>query len=264
MTAPDNAAASPPSATKVQPGQVIGGVQQILAGADELVRNHDVVGTLTRLLQLSCEAVGAASAGLLVRRLGHDDLELLATTNHAAGELELNQLQAQQGPCIDTAYRGTAVHVADLDQLRERWPDLVGPFRAAGYHAARATPMVWRPDTIGALNVFWADPHPADPEEDTVLQTFAHLATLALTGAHEMTPTKLVERTRTALDERIVIEQAKGALCYQHGIDTDQAMALLQRLAAADGRSVTSLARTVIASAQQQLPTAPIEGTGRS
>jgi AmiR/NasT family two-component response regulator len=58
---------------------------------------------------------------------------------------------------------------------------------------------------------------------------------------------------RTALESRIVIEQAKGALSVRHGLDPDDAFALLRRHARNHRRDIHMLAAEVVQN-QGRLP----------
>jgi len=52
---------------------------------------------------------------------------------------------------------------------------------------------------------------------------------------------------RTALESRVVIEQAKGVLAERHLLPPDQAFDILRRAARADGRRLHELAEEVLA-----------------
>ena len=56
-----------------------------------------------------------------------------------------------------------------------------------------------------------------------------------------------VEQLQTALDSRIVIEQAKGVLAERHGVSVDVAFDALRRGSRAEGRKIHDLAREVVA-----------------
>src|ERR1700712_1126173 len=125
--------------------------------AAALVQPHDVVGTAIRLLQAATETSGAVAAGLIMRRLGQDRLQLLAATSHRAEELEVYQAQQEQGPCFDAVNTGKTVRADTSDEITDRWPITATAFDRAGYCAVQAVPLRWHDDVIGALNLFWTD-----------------------------------------------------------------------------------------------------------
>jgi AmiR/NasT family two-component response regulator len=56
----------------------------------------------------------------------------------------------------------------------------------------------------------------------------------------------LNEQLQTALNSRVIIEQAKGKLAERLGVDTDQAFTLLRDRARASNRRLSDLARAFI------------------
>ena len=79
-----------------------------------------------------------------------------------------------------------------------------------------------------------------------------HPYTLLAVDGDPNDPTRfLLERTiqlQTALDTRIVIEQAKGILAERYGLDVADAFELLRTSARSSGRKIHDLARAVVSS----------------
>ncbi|MGC8054914.1 GAF domain-containing protein, partial [Salmonella enterica] len=70
-----------------------------------------------------------------------NQLRLLAATTEQARELELFQLQADEGPCVECYASGRPVSVADLTVTAERWPRFVPAALDAGFASVHAVPM---------------------------------------------------------------------------------------------------------------------------
>ena len=220
-------------------------IQAVAAAAAVLVRPHDVLGATIRLLVAAADSVGAAAAGLIMRRLGQDRLQLLAATSHRAEELELYQAQHGQGPCFDTVETGRPVTAVGAQEINDRWPAMASGFERAGFVAVQTYPLRWHDDTIGALNLFWATG--GAPNADSQLGgVFADLATLTIIHSDQVTTTDVLTRTRSALDERTVIEQAKGVLADQHDLSMDGAYQALLDLAAERGQQIGDVAAAVV------------------
>jgi hypothetical protein len=49
-------------------------------------------------------------------------LQLMAATSEKIHDLELFQLQADQGPCLDCYATGQSISVADMQTEAARWP----------------------------------------------------------------------------------------------------------------------------------------------
>jgi hypothetical protein len=73
----------------------------------------------------------------------------------------------------------------------------------------------------------------------------------------------LNEQLQTALNSRVIIEQAKGKLAERLGVDMDQAFTLLRDRAQASNRRLSDLARAFI-DAQASWPTRPRAGSGQT
>jgi hypothetical protein len=219
----------------------------VLAGtAATLVKPHDVLGTVTRLLIAATEATGAAAAGLILRRLGQDHLELLAATSHRAEELELYQVQSEHGPCFDAVEAARPSSATSAEEIARRWPEVAGPFAKAGYRSAYASPLIWQGDAIGALNLFWTREEQQPDEAALLLQAFTDMCTLTIVHGGDIPISVVLQRVRAALNERTVIEQAKGVLAQQRRLTPDAAFTALLDLAVEADEPVTRTAATIV------------------
>lgn len=214
-----------------------------------LVTSDDAIGVITRLLLDATRAVGADGAGLVI--VSHrGDLELLTAISHRAEELELFQLQADAGPCVDVVRLGVPIVSTTYAATSERWPALAVAIRAAGFAALHATPLRWQGRTFGALNLFWNE------DRDTVdlgrlIQGYSDIATIAIVHAGHITTTQLGERTSAALASRHVIEQAKGVIAYRDRLDMSSAYDRLLQLAAAHGISLSATTTSIVEQARR-------------
>lgn len=219
-----------------------------LAGASAaLVQEYDLTGMLVRTIFDAAESVDAAAGGLLVTNSA-GDLELLAATSHAATSLETYQALSGEGPC-EECVRQKASIALDIGEVGRRWPDIAGLMERSGYAFVLATPLLWRGTALGGLNLFWTGP-PADPQESRVeAQLYSDLLTLFIVNAGPGEPGAARKRIDEALDARAVVEQAKGALAEQEGLDMQQAYERLLTLERDTGRSLSEVARDVVAAA---------------
>jgi two-component system, response regulator / RNA-binding antiterminator len=64
-----------------------------------------------------------------------------------------------------------------------------------------------------------------------------------------------LEHTKQALEERRVVEQAKGILMKEHGVTEDDAYSLLRRTAMNESRRIAEVAQSVITAARLFRPT---------
>ncbi len=90
--------------------------------------------------------------------------------------------------------------------------------------------MRLRDRVIGALNVFGHDPADLGPEVVRVVQALADVATIALIQEQAISRADVVnEQLQAALNSRIAVEQAKGAVAASLGVDVAEAFELMRR-----------------------------------
>jgi AmiR/NasT family two-component response regulator len=107
--------------------------------------------------------------------------------------------------------------------------------------------MRLRDDVIGALNVFGRPGDVIAPEDNRLIQSLADVATIAILHERALSRAELLtEQLQFALNSRIVIEQAKGAVARALHIGVDEAFAILRLHARSNRMRLTELARAVI------------------
>lgn len=219
--------------------------EQTLADAlAALVARFDVADSLAKLLAACARSYPADGVAVLTAD-ARGGLELLSATSHRTDELELLQIQSETGPCVEALRKNTAVFAGDQEVV-DRWGDVGRAILAAGYRGVHAYPMHWRGRPIGGLNIFLTSARTPNPE---LGQMFADLATLAVLQANDISTDQLVARIHEAVSSRTVIEQAKGVLAHQRGIDVDEAHVALLLEARQTGRSLTTAAAAVVEAA---------------
>jgi GAF domain-containing protein len=243
---------------------------------DTMVADFDVIDFLHVLTSRSVELLDVSAAGLLLAD-PRGELRVVAASSEAARLLELFQLQSDQGPCLDCFRSGRPVAAVDLGADR-RWPRFAAAAGQAGFAAVQALPMRLRDQVIGALNLFRATPGAFDPASVRIGQALADVATIGLLHERSMRRSDtLNEQLQTALNSRVIIEQAKGKLAERLGIDVNQAFTILREQARNRNQRLSDLARAFIdgtqavtrpaaSSARQRYPAAthPRPGPPRS
>jgi len=210
---------------------------------DTMVAGFDVIDFLHVLTDRSTQLLDASAAGLLLAD-PRGELRVVAASSEAARLLELFQIQNDQGPCLDCFRAGQPVDSGDLAAAAHRWPRFAPAAQQAGFAAVQALPMRLREQIIGALNLFRTDPGALAPAGILVGQALADVATISLLHERGMRHSDVLnEQLQTALNSRVVIEQAKGKLAERLGVDMDQAFALLRDRARASNRRLSDLAR---------------------
>jgi len=220
--------------------------EAFVALADTLVDDFDVVDFLHELTVRCAQVLDVSAAGVLLADQ-RGALRVVAASTEQTRLLELLQLQTDQGPCPECFHTGRPIAVADLSTATSRWPRFVAAARAAGFASVHAVPMRLRTDVIGALNLFGTRPGALDEATLRLGQALADVATIGLLQARAIRQRDtLAEQLQTALNSRIVIEQAKGVLAERRHVDMDQSFTLLRSTARTRNRRLSELARAVV------------------
>jgi transcriptional regulator with GAF, ATPase, and Fis domain len=213
---------------------------------DTMVAGFDVIDFLHVLTDRSVQLLDVSAAGLLLAD-PRGELRVVAASSEAARLLELFQLQNDQGPCLDCYRSGRPVQAQDLTAEAARWPRFATAALQAGFATVHALPMRLREQIIGALNLFGAQPGAFDPADVRVGQALADVATISLLQERSMRHSDtLNEQLQSALNSRVLIEQAKGKLAERLGLDMDRAFNLLRDYARNRNLRLSELAQAFI------------------
>jgi hypothetical protein len=217
----------------------------VVSLVDNLLDDFDVFDLLTELTERCADLLDVAAAGfLLADPLGQ--LRLLAATSEQTHELELFQLQAEEGPCLECYATGQPVSVADLRAATSRWPRFVPAALEAGVASVHAVPMRAAGIVLGSLGLFGTRPGELNEADRLVGQTLAHIACVAILQGHAPTPSTVIPQLHSALTRRIVVEQAKGFLRAYLDVSVDEAFSLLRRYGRTHGEHLSDVARQLM------------------
>ncbi|HET9998899.1 MAG TPA: GAF and ANTAR domain-containing protein [Nocardioides sp.] len=220
--------------------------------ADTLVADFDLIDFLHNLTEGAALVSGADAVGLMLVD-HHGRLRFMASSNDTGEMLELFQLQNAEGPCLDCFTTGRPVVNADLARASERWPLFAPAAESAGLRSVHAFPLRLRDETIGALNIFGREQTTFTDQEVRVVQALADIATIALIQERNITRSGLLtEQLQGALNSRIVIEQAKGALAQMESTTLDDAFQIMRTTARSDRRRLVDVAQDVLDRVAQQ------------
>jgi GAF domain-containing protein len=215
--------------------------------ADNLVDDFDVVDLLSLLTERCVEAFSVHDAGLMLAVPVGGALQVMVSTSSAMRSLELYELQASDGPCLDAYRHGDPVRNEDLTATGARWPMFSPAALDAGFRMVSALPMRLRGVTIGALNLFRTDVTVIPDADLRAAQAFADVATIAILQHQQAVDSRtLNDQLNHALNSRIIIEQAKGMLAERAGVDMEQAFDRLRHHARHHNQRLAAVAQSFI------------------
>lgn len=196
--------------------------------ADTLVDDFDAIDLLYVLCERSVELLSADAAGLILADQ-RGRLQVMASTTEEARVLELFVLQNSEGPCLDCYATGQPQVNIDLHEVEARWPHFRAATIEAGYRATHALPLRLRGQIIGVLNLFCVQQVTLNEDEIALCQALCDVATIGLLQERSVRQSEiLAEQLQSALNSRILIEQAKGVLAERAGITVDEAFTLIR------------------------------------
>jgi GAF domain-containing protein len=221
-------------------------VRSLVEMADTLVDDYDVVDMLTGLADRCVNLLGISAAGVMLAS-AEGSLGLVASSSEAMRLLELFELQAQEGPCLDAFRTGLRVEHENLQAGSGRWPSFSAAALGVGFRSALALPLRLREVTLGALNLLSITQTPMDEADVIVARAFADLATLSIVQHRAAAEAqRLNEQLSAALTSRVVIEQAKGVVSERVGVDLAEAFSRLRAYARDHNLRLTDVARGAI------------------
>jgi hypothetical protein len=242
--APDTGADTGAGSAERREGAV---TSAFVAIANALVDGYDLVDLYAGLTADCARILDVGWAGLLLA--DHAGvLRVMGASSEHAHNLELFQVQCQDGPCLDCYRSGDAVLVPDLGAEQARWPRFAPVAVEAGFLSVHALPMRLGDTTLGALGLFGAATGTLNSADLVVAQALAHVAVIALVaGRAAADKTTLAEQLQIALDSRVVLEQAKGILAQLGDLDMGEAFAALRRYARDHNQKLSDVAAQVVA-----------------
>jgi transcriptional regulator with GAF, ATPase, and Fis domain len=214
--------------------------------ADTMVDEFDALDFLNTLTERTVELLQADAAGVILNDL-RGTLHVVASTSNQAAIVELFELQNEEGPCLDCFRSGQPVVNVDPEEARTRWPRFSAAAAEAGYESTHAIPLRLRDSVIGAMNLFCASRSDLSEEDQALGQALADIATIGLLQERAVRHSELIaEQLQTALNSRILIEQAKGVLLARAGVDVEEAFRLIRAHSRRTNQPLRSVAAAVL------------------
>ncbi len=122
-------------------------------------------------------------------------------------------------------------------------------------------------ETIGVVGVLRAGRHPLDATQASLAQSLAEAAAVAILRQRELRRSvQAAEQLQRALDSRVLVEQAKGAVAARLGVTPEAAFGLLRAFARRHSRPLAEVAAGTIGGelSISELVTVPQAGRSRS
>jgi hypothetical protein len=149
-----------------------------------------------------------------------------------------------EGPAVDCMRTRAPISVADLTAVQSRWPGFLAEAAGAGIGATRTTPIDGA-TMVGALTLFYAAG--ASLRDEPVTDALTAYGSQQVAMAYELVQSVArAGQLQAALNNRVLIEQAKGALAERHGIGVETAFARMRGYARPRQRRLHDVANAVL------------------
>ena len=221
---------------------------------DEAAYVHALARRLAELLSPAEVAV------LMPTRPGYPAV----ATGSSDRAVDLARLEASgmAGPCTECLRAGHAVRQESLATGKTRWPEFAAAAQAAGLWIASSLLMRHNDETIGAVGVLSVRDHPVSATDASLAQTLIEAATIAIVQQRALRLSlQTTRQLQHALDSRVIIEQAKGAIAARLGCAPSQAFDLLRAYSRSNNRRLAEVAGDVV---DGQLPAGNLMITGKA
>jgi GAF domain-containing protein len=172
-----------------------------------------------------------------------------AFTGDLALACDERQYERGHGPCLDASATSATLLIDDMAR-ETRWPDYTPGAVEAGAHSSLSIGLPVHESVTGALNIYATKPDAFDDDAIVLGQTFAGYAAVALANAHLYdTQATLAQHMQAAMENRAVIEQAKGIIMGERHCSPDEAFQILSKLSQDTNRKLRDVAVALVASA---------------
>ncbi|MCS6586945.1 GAF and ANTAR domain-containing protein [Curtobacterium flaccumfaciens pv. flaccumfaciens] len=206
----------------------------------------DVLDATDRIIDLCVQCTSATEASIVLAD-GTGALHVVASTSARCSDVEELQVEANEGPTLDSYRTGRTIDAGNLSAEASAWPTVATAITTRGLRGALAEPIRSRTATIGSLSVFTTRDQGYDDRDVALIQLLANTASAALVGQREHHQLRTIDdQVVDAVDARDLFDQATGAIAHRHDIAIDSASRVLRTAARSANRSFRQIANDVI------------------
>jgi GAF domain-containing protein len=231
----------------------------VLTGfAHTMTGDYELSDVLYRLTDDVTEVLDVAGAGIAVA--DEDDMLRYATaSNDAVSTLEQVQEEHQAGPCADAFRTQEEVAINDI-ATRTDWVEYRATAEELGFLSAAGIPLSLASERFGALNLYDTRVREWSTQDLALARVLADMAGGYMVQARLRDTRRLADQLQQALDNRVVIEQAKGILSAELGACVDEAFDRLRARSRNTNTSLRELAAAVVHDGYRLEPADPDAG----
>lgn len=229
-------------------GEALGGA--LIKLSRIVVSDAALDDTLLQVAQLGQQTMpGADACGLT---LVHDGRRTTSvSTSDDSFAVDRGQFERSAGPGLQ-AYREGSVFRVDSTRTDARWPEFCQDAADAGFLSTLSVPLVVGENGTGVMS-YYASSESGFAEDDEVLgaSLAAAVAVVLANSEAYWAAQTLATQLAEAMQSRAVIEQAKGIVMAQSGVNPDDAFQLLVRASQRENRKLRDIAAELVQRTQR-------------
>jgi anti-anti-sigma factor len=227
-----------------------------LAAAARQPLTRAVLDAALKLVVVMAKSVMTGADGVSITLPRQGRLRTVAASNDVVLQMDHDQYDTGQGPCLDAATSGERFHSSSLEAER-RWPQFVPRARARGIESIMSTPLMAADRPLGALNVYSSAPEAlASHEQQWAVQFAREASNVMLVTDATATAQSLDTEISSALHARETIALAQGLVMAREQLSADAAHRFLIDISRRTSRPLLGICQALVASA-----TTPTIGT---
>ena len=217
---------------------------EVEAVAGVVLSSSTIEGTLRQVVDAAVTTIdGCDSAGVFI--LDGNAIRTVAHSDESVIDLDRQQEQASEGPCLGALEAQAVIYVGDLAD-DDRFPRFAPVAVRSGIRTVLAYPLV-ADGMRGALNLYGRVPNAVGATDRAKGAILAVLAGVAIGAASQRQEDQAHNvDLQQALISREVIGQAQGILMERERINADQAFDVLRRASQHLNQKLRDVARSLV------------------
>lgn len=217
-----------------------------LAAAARLPLTRAVLDAALELVAVMSRSVMHGADGVSITLPRDGRLRTVAASNDVVLQMDHDQYDTGQGPCLDAAKEGEPFSSTAL-AFERRWPNFVPRARARGIESIMSTPVMSGDRPLGALNVYSRAPDALASHEQQWANQFALEASKVLLAADATATAGSVDaEIQQALHSREVIALAQGVVMAREKLGPDTAYRFLTDISRRTSRPLLMICEDVV------------------
>ncbi len=248
--APEQQAGDHSTTVASSPSRLISDLRRAVA----MPANDDAIDAALRTVVEFAAFILERADGVSVTLRRRGTLATVAASNPAVAQMDADQYETGEGPCLAAASEGHWFHIDEISS-EQRWPAFVTRAKAEGINSILSTPLMVESQPVGSLNIYSVSEHSFGLSEQKRAAWFAERSSAIVADTPTVdTDATVHEHLQSALNSREAISRAEGFLMGQRSMSQAEASAELRRSARRAEKPVHEYALMVTASGPPSAP----------